>query len=136
MLTLLCPASHTWDLTNSADPVQIAASEQGLHCLHTGISIKIKFEMKKYTRHPLIELELMFIKHYVPNSLPLPVNSHHVLFVKRLPKFSKGHNSGKIRIKKKKKNRVIYSLDSKVITLPKVSKVFSHFVYAITNICN
>ena len=32
-----------------------------------------------------------------PNSLPLTVNSHHVLFVKSLPKFSKGHYSRKIR---------------------------------------
>ena len=38
----------------------------------------------------------MFVKHYAPNSLPLPVNSHHVLF-KRLPKFSKSHNSEKIK---------------------------------------
>ena len=43
------------------------------------------------------KLELVFIKHYAPNSMPLTVNSHHVLFVKRLPKFSKGHNSRKIR---------------------------------------
>ena len=26
-----------------------------------------------------IKLEPVFIKHYVPNSLPLTVNSHHVL---------------------------------------------------------
>ena len=45
----------------------------------------------------LKKLELVFIKHYAPNSLPLTVNSHHVLSVKRLPKFSKGHNSEKIR---------------------------------------
>ena len=31
-----------------------------------------------------MKLELVFIKHYAPNSLPLTVNSHHVLFVKRL----------------------------------------------------
>ena len=31
-----------------------------------------------------VKLELAFIKHYAPNSLPLTVNSHHVLFVKRL----------------------------------------------------
>ena len=43
------------------------------------------------------ELELMFIKDYAPNSLPLTVNSHRVLFVKRLPNFSKSDNSGKIR---------------------------------------
>ena len=33
--------------------------------------------------------------HYAPNSLRLTVNSHHVLFVKMLAKFSKGHYSGK-----------------------------------------
>ena len=43
-----------------------------------------------------IVLELVFRKHYAHNSLPLPVNSHHVLFVKRLPKFSKSNNSEKI----------------------------------------
>ena len=31
-----------------------------------------------------VKLELAFIKHYAPNSLPLTVNRHHVLFVKRL----------------------------------------------------
>ena len=31
-----------------------------------------------------VKLELVFIKHYAPNSLPLTVNSHHVLFVKML----------------------------------------------------
>ena len=31
-----------------------------------------------------VKLELVFIKHYAPNSLPLTINSHHVLFVKRL----------------------------------------------------
>ena len=41
------------------------------------------------------KLELVFIKHYAPNSLPLTVNSHHVLFVKMLAKFSKGHKSSK-----------------------------------------
>ena len=45
----------------------------------------------------ILQLELVFIKHYAPNSLPLPVNSHHVLFAKRLPKFSKSNNSEKIR---------------------------------------
>ena len=44
-----------------------------------------------------MKLELVFIKHYAPNSLRLTVNSHHVLFVKMLAKFAKGHNSGKIR---------------------------------------
>ena len=48
-----------------------------------------------------MELELVFIKHYAPNSLHLAVNSHHVLFVERMlflcladkfkmPKYSKG----------------------------------------------
>ena len=31
-----------------------------------------------------VKLELVFIKHNAPNSLPLTVNNHHVLFVKRL----------------------------------------------------
>ena len=31
-----------------------------------------------------VKLDLVFIKHYAPNSLPLTVNSHHILFVKRL----------------------------------------------------
>ena len=31
-------------------------------------------EMQRYIE----KLELVFIKHYVPNSLPLTVNSHHV----------------------------------------------------------
>ena len=39
------------------------------------------------------KLELVFIKHYAPNSLPLTVNSHHDKF--KMPKFLKGHNSGK-----------------------------------------
>ena len=45
------------------------------------------------------KLELVFIKHYAPNSLRLTVNSHHVLFVKMLAKFSKGYNSGKNKIR-------------------------------------
>ena len=32
---------------------QNAASDQGLHCLLTGISIRNKIKMKRYTRHPL-----------------------------------------------------------------------------------
>ena len=48
--------------------------------------------------HSEFELELVFIKQYVPSSLRLTVNSHHVLFVKMLTKFSKGHNSGKNKI--------------------------------------
>ena len=43
----------------------------------------------------LNKLELVFIKHYAPNSLRLAENSHHILFVKMLAKFSKGQNSGK-----------------------------------------
>ena len=31
---------------------QNAASDQGLHCLLTGISIQKSIKMKKYTRHP------------------------------------------------------------------------------------
>ena len=52
------------------------------------------------------ELELVFIKHYAPNSLHLTVNSHHVLFVKMLAKFSKGNNSSK---NISKFDQVIYS---------------------------
>ena len=40
---------------NSADPDQTpqnAASDQGLHCLLAGISIRNRIKMKKYTRHP------------------------------------------------------------------------------------
>ena len=40
---------------NSVDPdqsSQSAASGQDLHCLHIGISIKIKMKMKKYTGYP------------------------------------------------------------------------------------
>ena len=55
------------------------------------------------------KLELVFIKHYAPNSLHLTVNSHHVLFVKMLAKFSKGHNSGKNKMIFFKFNQVIYS---------------------------
>ena len=43
----------------------------------------------------VVKLELVFIKHYVPNSLPLTVNSHHDKF--KMPKFSKDQNSKKIR---------------------------------------
>ena len=63
----------------------------------------IKYIQLKFNYHSTIQehannkLELVFIKHYAPNSFPLTVSSHHVLFVKRLPKFSKGHNFGKIR---------------------------------------
>ena len=43
---------------NSADPdqrPQSAASDQGLHCLLTGIAIKNMLRMKNDTRHPLNE---------------------------------------------------------------------------------
>ena len=57
----------------------------------------LTFKLRIITVIPLkFKLELVFIKHYVPNSLCLTVNSHHVLFVKRLPKFSKVHNFRKI----------------------------------------
>ena len=43
---------------NSVDPdqrPQNAASDQGLHCLLTGIAIKNMLRMKNDTRHPLNE---------------------------------------------------------------------------------
>ena len=52
---------RTWCLTifgtqeNSADPGQTpqnAASDQCLHCLLTGISIRNRIKMKKYTKYP------------------------------------------------------------------------------------
>ena len=43
--------SHSCVKANSADSDQNAASDQGLHCLHTGISIKNEIKMKTYTRH-------------------------------------------------------------------------------------
>ena len=63
------------------DPGQTVQSDQSLHflpfCLHL---------LEHYSTAQILEqLELVFIKHYIPNSLPLTVNSHHVLFVKRLP---------------------------------------------------
>ena len=48
-----CLASHFSDIGKYCIPKSDAASEQGLHCLHTGISIKNKIKMKKFTRHPL-----------------------------------------------------------------------------------
>ena len=42
-------ASHLWDIGKQCRPN--AASDQGLHCLLTGISIRNKIKMKKYTRH-------------------------------------------------------------------------------------
>ena len=79
----------------------------------------IHFEVKGCVTVTHYQLELVFIKHDAPNNLPLTVNNHHVLFVKRLlflcfiiflQKFSKGHNSGKQQwIVLKKFNQVIYS---------------------------
>ena len=54
-----------------------------------------KKQQKNNNKNKTKKLELAFIKHYAPNSLHLTVKSHHVLFVKMLAKFSKGHNSGK-----------------------------------------
>ena len=69
-LTHISLAFHFWDISkqcrpradaaelgvaNSEDPDQTpssAASDQGLHCLLTGISIRNRIKMKKYTRHP------------------------------------------------------------------------------------
>ena len=50
VLTHISLVSHFWDEGNSADPDQSpqdAASDQGLHCLLTGISIKNMAKMKK-----------------------------------------------------------------------------------------
>ena len=49
-------ASHFGKQANSADPDQTpqnAASDQGLHCLLTGISIRNRIKMKTYTISPL-----------------------------------------------------------------------------------
>ena len=46
--------SHFWDLSKQYRPRSNAASDQGLHCLLTGISIQNRIKMKKYTRHPKI----------------------------------------------------------------------------------
>ena len=53
-LTHTSLASHFWDMGNSADPDQMpqnAASDLGLHRLLTGISIRNRIKMQKYTRH-------------------------------------------------------------------------------------
>ena len=59
------------------------------------------FELEIWSKCSYFKLNIragqVLIKHCAPNSLPLPVNSHHVLFVKRLPKFAKGNNSRKIK---------------------------------------
>ena len=58
-ITLNNPLEHSVPILGdlgSVDPDQTpqnAASDQGLHCLHTGISIKNKIRMQKYTRHAL-----------------------------------------------------------------------------------
>ena len=54
-LTHISLASHFWTQANSADPDQTpqnATSDQGLHCLLTGISIRNRIKLKKYTGHP------------------------------------------------------------------------------------
>ena len=45
-------ASHFWDIAKQCRPWSDAASDHGLHCLLTGISIQNRIKMKKYTRHP------------------------------------------------------------------------------------
>ena len=53
-LTHISLASHFWDIGKECRPRSDAAfcGLQGLHCLLTGISIRNRIEMKKYTRHP------------------------------------------------------------------------------------
>ena len=54
-LTHISLASHFWDLGKQCRPrsdAADAASDQGLHCLLTGISIRNRIKMRKYTRHP------------------------------------------------------------------------------------
>ena len=43
---------------NSADPVQIAASDQYLQCLVTEISVQITIKMKAWTKNPSLTLEM------------------------------------------------------------------------------
>ena len=53
-LTHISLASLFWEARKTIDPdrtPQNAASDQGLHCLYTNISIK---KLKNNTRHPLI----------------------------------------------------------------------------------
>ena len=55
-LTHISLASHFWVLANGADPDQTpqnAASDKGLHCLLTGISIQNRTKMKKIHLTPL-----------------------------------------------------------------------------------
>ena len=56
-LTHISLASHFWDLSKQCKPrldktPQNLASDQGLHCLLTGISIRNRIKMEKYIRHP------------------------------------------------------------------------------------
>ena len=54
-------------------------SEMSLECLDE------KIVTEAYCTESKVKLvELVFIKHYTPNSLPLTENSHHSMFVKRL----------------------------------------------------
>ena len=60
LLTHISLASHFWDIGQQSDQEQTwqnAASDQGLHCLLTGISIRNRIKMTKYTRHPKIGSE-------------------------------------------------------------------------------
>ena len=50
-----------------------------IHSVDLGLSQR-SIPQNKVRKKP----ELVFIKHYAPHSLPLTVNSHHVLLVKRL----------------------------------------------------
>ena len=50
ILTHISPVSHFWDVGKQCR--LRSASDQGLHCLLTGISITNEVKMKKYTRRP------------------------------------------------------------------------------------
>ena len=55
IVTISCLPSHVWDLGKQFKPRSGAAeraSGHGLHYLLTGISIRNKIKMKKYTKHP------------------------------------------------------------------------------------
>ena len=57
-LTHILLASHFWGIGKQCRPRQTpqnTASDQGLHCFLTGISIKNMIKMKKYTRDPLMK---------------------------------------------------------------------------------
>ena len=77
-----------------------------IHVENPAPPVKKKTNKQKNTKKPPKQknqnnnnkkLEPVFIKQYALNSLPLTVNRHHVLFVKSLPRFSKRHNSEKVR---------------------------------------